>query len=200
MDRQYKKLLKNMINGNYIYGKTPQLKVHYGSTGTTSPNFVLKDMDIQSLYPSFMLGTDTIPKKFDKPLTKQQLFDLQFKWDVMLTNEWSTISKITEYWDNPYFWYRVSIYKKLSEEFIREYEDRVNWFCISVAQNLSEEFIREFKNRLNLDSFLKSNTNRFNLPIEFLVEVECWVKGIEYKPNRQYGYSTEFTYCDESGR
>jgi len=193
MDKQYKKLLKNMIHGNYVYGKTPPLKIHYGSTGSTNPNSVLKDMDYQSLYPNFMFGRDTIPEKFDKPLTKQQLFDLQFKWDLVPSG--TNIIKNAEWWDDPNYWYRISLFSELSEDFIMEYEDRVNWFCISMTQNLSEDFVRKFKDKLNLECLLKSY--RHNLSSEFLYEISCWVKGIEYIPSRSYGYSTDFTYIDE---
>ena len=41
-------------------------------------------------------------------------------------------------------WYIVSRYQYLSEDFIREFKDRVDWACISVYQHLSEDFIREF--------------------------------------------------------
>jgi hypothetical protein len=37
----------------------------------------------------------------------------------------------------------------LSEDFIREFKDRVNWEKISAHQNLSEDFIREFEYRVS---------------------------------------------------
>jgi len=40
-------------------------------------------------------------------------------------------------------WEEISIYKYLSEEFIKEFKDKVDWGYIS-SQKLSEEFIREF--------------------------------------------------------
>ena len=42
-------------------------------------------------------------------------------------------------------WHRISSCQRLSEEFIREFKDRVNWGCVSKYQHLSEDFIREFK-------------------------------------------------------
>ena len=42
-------------------------------------------------------------------------------------------------------WYNISEHQKLSEDFIREFEDEVHWGRISSEQNLSEDFIREFK-------------------------------------------------------
>jgi hypothetical protein len=33
----------------------------------------------------------------------------------------------------------------LSEDFIREFADKVDWTCISIYQDLSEEFRKEFQ-------------------------------------------------------
>ena len=46
-------------------------------------------------------------------------------------------------------WYGISIAQKLSESFIREFQDDVNWYGISIAQKLSESFIREFQYKVN---------------------------------------------------
>ena len=37
----------------------------------------------------------------------------------------------------------ISMYQKLSEEFIEKHIDKVNWCCISINQTLSEEFIEK---------------------------------------------------------
>lgn len=42
-------------------------------------------------------------------------------------------------------WEEISIHRKLSEDFIREFKDEVHWTYISAFQNLSENFIREFQ-------------------------------------------------------
>ena len=42
------------------------------------------------------------------------------------------------------------MHQHLSEDFIREFKDRVNWYCISAYQHLSKEFIEEFKDRLDV--------------------------------------------------
>ncbi len=47
-------------------------------------------------------------------------------------------------------WY-VYIYNyKLSENFIKKFQDNVDWANISKYQELSENFIREFKDKVNL--------------------------------------------------
>ncbi|HNW67062.1 MAG TPA: hypothetical protein PKO10_07670, partial [Aliarcobacter cryaerophilus] len=46
-------------------------------------------------------------------------------------------------------WHNISIYQKLSEEFIKEFSDKVNWYNISIYQKLSEEFIKEFSDKVN---------------------------------------------------
>ena len=46
-------------------------------------------------------------------------------------------------------WVSVSKRSKLSESFIREFRDQVNWDYISDSQVLSESFIRHFSDRVN---------------------------------------------------
>ena len=45
-------------------------------------------------------------------------------------------------------WSGISIIPNLSEEFIREFQDKVYWWRISYVQKLSEDFIREFQNKV----------------------------------------------------
>ena len=46
-------------------------------------------------------------------------------------------------------WGCISVEKKLSLSFIREFKDKINWFHVSLVSNLSETFIKEFKNKVN---------------------------------------------------
>ena len=45
-------------------------------------------------------------------------------------------------------WVYISKHQILSENFIKEFEDKVDWYNICVYQKLSEDFIREFKNKV----------------------------------------------------
>ena len=47
-------------------------------------------------------------------------------------------------------WGYISIYQKLSENFIIEFRDKLSWKSISYYQKLSENFIKEFKNEVFL--------------------------------------------------
>ena len=47
-------------------------------------------------------------------------------------------------------WKIVSIRNELSEDFIREFQDKVNWKMIAYKQELSEDFIREFQDKINV--------------------------------------------------
>jgi hypothetical protein len=73
-----------------------------------------------------------------------------------------------------HFWSVLSLYKKLSEEFIRENKNSVYWIYISQYQKLSEEFIRELKNFIgcywsNISAKQKLNEN-------FIREFKDYVK------------------------
>ena len=75
---------------------------------------------------------------------------------LITERQWSYISRyqklsedfIREFKDKV-DWFRISIYQKLSENFIREFKDCVNWCCISARQKLSEDFIREFQDKVD---------------------------------------------------
>ena len=64
------------------------------------------------------------------------------------------------------------MFQHLSEEFIREFTDRVNWNSIAVHQNLSENFIRKFKGKVTWnwismfqhlsEDFIREFTDRVN--------------------------------------
>ena len=45
-------------------------------------------------------------------------------------------------------WINISVNQKLSEDFIRKYQDKVDWYWISRCQILSEDFIREFQHKV----------------------------------------------------
>ena len=65
-------------------------------------------------------------------------------------------------------WTYISIYQKLSENFIREFQDKIDWNYISEHQKLSENFIREFKNKVDW-----CNISRYqNLSEKFIREFQ----------------------------
>ena len=51
-------------------------------------------------------------------------------------------------------WGLISFCHTLSEDFIREFKDKVDWKCISIRQTLSEELIREFKEYIHKELIL----------------------------------------------
>ena len=59
--------------------------------------------------------------------------------------------KWEDYYNPNFDWTSVQFYigNVLSEDFIREFQDKVNWEMISVTQKLSEDFIREFQNKVD---------------------------------------------------
>ena len=46
-------------------------------------------------------------------------------------------------------WTGLSFYRVLSEDFIREFQDKVEWDFISGYQKLSIDFIREFQDKVD---------------------------------------------------
>ena len=58
---------------------------------------------------------------------------------------------VREFKDQCKVWHLISEYQNLSEDFIREFQDKLYWCYISQFQHLSENFIREFQNKVLWD-------------------------------------------------
>ena len=69
------------------------------------------------------------------------------QWDCISRHQKLSESFIREFQDMV-DWENISEYQKLSDSFIREFQDKVCWHYISNCQNLSEELIREFEHKL----------------------------------------------------
>ena len=63
------------------------------------------------------------------------------------------------------------MFQKLSENFIREFKNRINWECISKHQKLSESFIREFQDKVNWNWISKHQKLSKSFIKEFNLEV-----------------------------
>lgn len=77
---------------------------------------------------------------------------------LITKKQWECISRcqnlsedfIREFQDKV-VWDEISTHQNPSNKFIREFQDKVDWWSISKHQKLSNEFIEEFKDRLNLN-------------------------------------------------
>ena len=62
----------------------------------------------------------------------------------------------------------------LSEDFIREFQDKVDWLYICKFQKLSEDFIREFKDKVWWRNIFINQTLSEDFIMEFKDEVDAW--------------------------
>ena len=75
--------------------------------------------------------------------------DFEDIYNLQLTNEtvrYTVVDSIRK--KKPFNWEYISENKELSEDFIREFQDKVDLKNISAQQKLSEDFIREFKDKV----------------------------------------------------
>ena len=88
----------------------------------------------------------------------------KYKWKSIKDVDWYNISYdqelseefIREFQDKVH-WYNISYYQELSEDFMREFKDKPNWVCISYHQKISEFFVEEFKDKLDLNLLLEKD-------------------------------------------
>lgn len=85
-------------------------------------------------------------------------------------------------------WYGISMSKKLSEGFIREFKDNVVWSYISAYQKLSEDFIREFKNKVDWFNISKHQKLSEDFTIEFKTYINegCVEGNWSYKKDKTF--------------
>ena len=73
-------------------------------------------------------------------------------------------------------WFHISEYEKLSEDFIREFQEDVHWFCICRKQILSENFIREFQNKVEWNELSRFQPLSKDFIKEFIDKIDwCWL-------------------------
>lgn len=69
-------------------------------------------------------------------------------------------------------WYNISKHRKLTEDFIEKYADKVDWYHISSKQMISEEFIEKYTDEVNwkhisefqklTEAFIEKNIEKVN--------------------------------------
>ena len=74
--------------------------------------------------------------------------DTDTDWEKLCSKQTLSEDFIREFKDKVN-WECISYHQTLSEDFIREFKDKVDWNLISTSQRLSEDFIREFKDKVN---------------------------------------------------
>ncbi len=71
-------------------------------------------------------------------------------------------------------------YQKLSENFIREFQDKVNWYNISIIKNYQKISSIEFKDKVNWNDISKYQKLSENFIREFQNKVN-WCEYIIYQ-------------------
>ena len=89
-------------------------------------------------------------------------------------------------------WFWISSSQKLSEDFIREFQNKVNWIVISRNQRLSEKFIKEFSHKLDVNIQLRKHHRKVNKEAE--VASYATKHGLRYEKGVLYAYRNHDQY------
>jgi hypothetical protein len=77
---------------------------------------------------------------------------------------------------------------RLSDEFIRKFQDRVNWMYISIYQKLSEDFMREFKDKIQWLFIFEFQKLSEEFLVEFIDNVSLyWLERNKNVPKDVFG-------------
>jgi hypothetical protein len=94
----------------------------------------------------------------------------------LLINKLSNLNNLSNlFFNNSIDCTEIPQISKSSEEFIREFHDKVDWDFVSMYQKLSDDFIMEFRDRVNWKYIIKYQTlNEYtiNSCIDYLQELE----------------------------
>ena len=101
-------------------------------------------------------------KDIKRKLEWEQYYNPDFNWyDWRFYSNNNLSEEFIKEFQNKVEWDYISIYQNLSEDFIRNekpFISPMNWTYISEYQKLSENFIREFKNNVNWEYISKYQT------------------------------------------
>ena len=91
-----------------------------------------------------------------------------------------------KYYDPTFDWDDYTLYtdNNLSEDFIREFQDKVDWLYISRFQTLSEDFIREFKDKVWWKNIFINQKLSEDFILEFKDEADAcnyWTYAFEFQ-------------------
>ena len=77
-------------------------------------------------------------------------------WNYL--SEYNLSEEFMREFQDKIYWFAVCYYHSLSEEFILEFQDKLGWLNISRYQALTKEFIAHNFNRLTVSFMLKNIT------------------------------------------
>ena len=118
-------------------------------------------------------------------------------WDAILIGVKLSEDFIREF-KNRVNWRYVSSNQKLSEDFIREFQNKVDWVNVSIFQKLSEDFIREFQNEVDWEYICKFQKLSENFINEFRCQVHwehiCIYQKLSENFIREFRYQVDWYY------
>lgn len=137
--KSYKIISRYMINKAELVQKVIE-----GQKGI--PNYdafknVFKNLPIETLFEYY----NNPPFSYFKTLATEE-FNNRIDFKQLSKNQYKklTINFIRDF-QHRVCWEKISLYRNLTESFIREFKTQVDWHNISMQQTLSESFIREFQ-------------------------------------------------------
>jgi len=88
---------------------------------------------------------------------------------ILEKNKWKSIDDIGWGWE-----YLISRKEKLSEDFIREFQDKLDWWWISNSQVMSENLMRSLQDKINWEESSIYQKFSENFMREFKDKIDWW--------------------------
>ncbi len=170
---------------------TWELKEIFGKYKYNSNDFLLKTNDLKQIV--FSLLYEQNKEEIEQPKHKfhaNTIDDIErickkynTKFDKTLSDKFIEDFKSKSYWNS-------ILQNNVSEDFIRDFQDKINWWNISGKQNLSEDLIREFEDKVIWQQISSKQMLSENFIREFQDKVD-WAC-ISYYQNLSEDFIREF--------
>ena len=92
-------------------------------------------------------------------------------WDFISRQKYLSEDFIREYQDK-IKWQWIGYFVELSEDFIREFQDKLNWHDITLTKKLSDDFLFEFQNKIVWNLRFNSHDVSFPIMKKFILKTE----------------------------
>lgn len=150
---------------------------------------VFKNLPIDTLFEYY----NNPPFSYFKTLATEE-FNTRVDFKQLSKNQYKklTINFIRDF-QHRVCWEKISLYRNLTERFIREFKTRVDWHNISIQQTLSESFIREFQ---HLVCWWRISQHQ-NLSIGFIREFQNKIDWLWLSSNKKLSENVFREFQDE---
>lgn len=91
-------------------------------------------------------------------------------WENIISEDPNLSEDFIREFQDRMWWWKICWHSKLSENFIREFQDKVDWAYISRYQRFTSNFYYEFKDKINVQSLFGNKNMKIDISPKIIEE------------------------------